>query len=588
MTKISTLIRNHYLAIICFFVVGAFSIAPQFLAIKSLGSEYRGIPFFYVNDNIFYTVRIQEILDGHGWVNAPYIFEYKNLPSLVLPIGEYFYAIPAFVLGLSAAETAVLFNGFLLPAILFFLVYLLMCKLTKVVDFRGRINAIACGLLVILSLDLPALKIVWAIVSDQYKHAAYLSWVRPVNPITGAILLFCFLLLLWSLVNSNNNKRRIYSGVMAGMVLSLMVGYFFSWGTAASVWAVLMFVFLLKKDWLTARAIFFVGLLGFGLLLPYFYRVFSVGIGQEGLASASYGMSFTHQPVFNKILTLALLIFLPTFFYECLSRKKNGEKLGRVWWFCLSFILGGFIALNQQIITGRTVWYYHFSQYTAPLAIVAAMVPLYLVFKSKLPRIILVMNFLVILVFFVYGTAVAKSYKYGVEGMRELQKYHAVLSWLRVNGEKDCVVLIKENKEEKLAFLIPAFTQCNVYMTNLFGLSSVPLERAKHNSMIWMALSGATAENAERFLRENLQWSGTHYTGDWKESLSRMPDKKFKETVKQVAAEYRAFLGKDFLTELKKYKIDYLMSEDPLSVTLVKQFGFARLVGEFGPVYVYQ
>lgn len=588
MTKIIMLIRSHYLAVVCFFLVGAFSIAPQFLAIKSLGGDYRGIPFFYVNDNIYYTAKIQEILDGYGWVSSPYFFEYKNLPSLILPIGEYFYAIPAFVLRLSAAETAVLFNGFLLPAVLFFLVYLLVRRVTNATDFRGKLNAVAAGLLVILSLDLPALKVVWAIVSDQYKYAAYLSWVRPVNPITGAILLFCFLLLLWALINSSN-RRRIYIGIAAGMVLSLMVGYFFSWGTAASVWAAFMLLFLLKKDWSVARAIFFAGLLGFILLLPYFFRTFSFISSEREVVEASYGVSFTHQPVFNKILTLALLIYLSTFFYEYLSKKKIGEKHGGpVWWFCLSLILGGFIALNQQIVTGMTVWYYHFSQYTATLAIVAALAPLYLVFRTKTPKIVLVANFLIILIFLTYGTAVAATYKYGIEGMRELQKYRMVFDWLRDNGEKDCVVLVKEIKEERFALLIPAFTQCNVYMTISSGLSSMPLEHARHNFMIWLTLHGATAENIEQFLSENFKSLGVQYTKNWKENLSGVHDEKFKEITKQVAAEYRAFLDKDFLTELRKYRIDYLLSEESLSATLIERFGFTRLLGKFGPVYVYQ
>jgi hypothetical protein len=44
--------------------------------------------------------------------------------------------------------------------------------------------------------------------------------------------------------------------------------------------------------------------------------------------------------------------------------------------------------------------------------------------------------------------------------------------------------------------------------------------------------------------------------------LQRLPD------------EYRAFLQKDFRTELQKYRLDYILSEDgPLSDSLINELG---------------
>lgn len=590
MTKIVALIKSHYLAIICFFVVGAFSIAPQFLAIKSLGSEYRGIPFFYANDNIYYTAKIQEILDGHGWVSSPYFFEYKNLPSLVLPIGEYFYAIPAFLLKLSAAETAVLLNGFLLPAVLFFLAYLLIYKLTNTVYITGKINAVAGGLLVILSLDLPAVKSMWELVTDQYKYAFYLSWARPVNPITGAILLFIFFLLLWAIVNRGGRRLPYF----AGLIFALTVGYFFSWGTAAATWFCLSLIFLIKKNWLTARALLGAGLIGFLLLTPYFWRVFIIlqdmALNDSKKPSVAYGMFFTHQAVFNKVLAVSLLIFLPLFIYEYLKKKKIEEKLGNEWYFCLALILGGILALNQQIVTGKTIWYPHFVQYTTAAAIVAVAVSVYSFFKNRLPKLILLGDIFIMLLFFTLGFFILKTYVYGVEGMRNLQQYRGVIDWLRANGEKDCVVLTNSTEDkDTLSEIIPAFTQCYTYNSNLFGLSSTPLQRARHGFLVWMRLQIIRADNVERFLRENSPKLMTYYSERWEDTLiGPRNDFEFEERIKLAATEYRAFLKKDFLTELKKYRVDYIISEKQLDIKLVKELSNISEMKNIEDFYLYK
>jgi hypothetical protein len=50
------------------------------------------------------------------------------------------------------------------------------------------------------------------------------------------------------------------------------------------------------------------------------------------------------------------------------------------------------------------------------------------------------------------------SYKNNFESVRKNQDWQDLFTWLKINGDKDCVVLAPRDIGE----MIPAFTQCNV------------------------------------------------------------------------------------------------------------------------------
>ena len=123
------MIKTHHAAIAAAFLVGVIYITPHLIFQWSLGDAYRGIPMMQTANEDEYLARIQEILDGHPSLGSPVFYEYKNEPPLAPPVGEFFYAFPAMLMSISpvAVLTA---SRFLLPAILFILVYFLIYKMT--------------------------------------------------------------------------------------------------------------------------------------------------------------------------------------------------------------------------------------------------------------------------------------------------------------------------------------------------------------------------------------------------------------------------------------------------------------------------
>ena len=147
MPNMCLFIKNHARAIFCAFFVGLITVLPQFILPLSLGVDYKGIQPLLLDDEDIYRARIHEIIDGYPGVASPYFYEYKTAAVVVYPVNEWLYALPSFIFGLSFVIT---FSKFALPALLFFLVYLFIRRLTDKKDDEpvdSELAALAGGFL---------------------------------------------------------------------------------------------------------------------------------------------------------------------------------------------------------------------------------------------------------------------------------------------------------------------------------------------------------------------------------------------------------------------------------------------------------
>src|SRR3989344_490462 len=145
---IKFLLRQHKVALLFALLVGVIYVAPNILFVISLVEDYQGIPMMETPNEDFYLARVQEILDGHPSVGSAAYWEYKNEPPISPPTGEFLYALPTLIFGISPSTTLV-GSRFVLPALLFLLVYFLARRLTGDDDsMAGRITALASALFV--------------------------------------------------------------------------------------------------------------------------------------------------------------------------------------------------------------------------------------------------------------------------------------------------------------------------------------------------------------------------------------------------------------------------------------------------------
>ena len=165
-TRVHAWVKTHKTALLIAAFVGVVYVAPHFLFQWSLGENYRDIPLMQTANEDEYLMRMQEILDGHPSLGSPVFFEYKNEPSLSPPVGEFLYVLPTIVFGISPVNTLIA-SRFLLPALLFLLVYALMLRLTGNGLWQQKLSAIACALLIVLGYDLIDYR---TVLSDLYGN----------------------------------------------------------------------------------------------------------------------------------------------------------------------------------------------------------------------------------------------------------------------------------------------------------------------------------------------------------------------------------------------------------------------------------
>ncbi|MBU0546244.1 hypothetical protein KKA13_03250, partial [Patescibacteria group bacterium] len=548
--------RNYSVVLLCALALGLLSVLPHLLAVRTLGVEYQGIPFMYSDDEDIYLARMQEIIDGHPALGSIFLYEYKNGFATQRSYGELFYVGLSRITGLTLPQTLVLAK-FLFPILLFLFVYSFLLKILPADDLSLRkIWALVGSTLVALGFDLLSMRDLFTVLRGQDIGLQLSIWTRPVNPILGALFVFGYLNLLWKGIF---NRKRWFT-VAAGVLLGGSVFYFFCWGAIFSVTVVLGTIFLVQKDWSRIKDVAITIGIGFIVSAPYWISTLrSIG-GEAGRTIAlRNGMFFTHSPLMNKTLFAALVVFLLISAY-LVRRGKIWRELAREpWWFVmLSLLLGGLLALNQQIVTGREIWPYHFVQYTKPFAMIVVVVTLSHLgkFRSKLFN---SLGVIVLFTLFVQGVAVASTYRAVLPDFRDRQTEASVYEWINKNAEKDCVVLVVSSGE-RMARQIPAFTSCNVYGV-YWLIDGIPAERIKHNFFVFLRLEGVDPENAEAYLREHHSLVRGYFYEDWDQMFKITPDEWSDGKAAELAPEYQEFAKQPFTQELLRYRLDYVLTD---------------------------
>lgn len=569
--------RMHRIAIVTAVFVGLIAVAPSVLATVSLGSEYRGIQSLPFSDDVRYRARIHDVLDGHMLLSSPYLYEYKKGPVVMPPLNEWLYALPAYFFGLSAVIIA---SKFLLPAALFFLVYLLVLNIVGEGRYRlGLLVAITAGLSVVLGSDLVDYNHVLGLISGTAAPNP-LVWTRLVNPITGGVQLFGFLLLLWHMWQ----RKYRYAHVAAGVLLASMVGYFFTFGLSLAMLAALSGIALLRREYDIVRNAVYVLTISAALDAWYWYNALLSVSGDAGRELAMRnGMFFTHVPILNKAFLAATVFVAASFAYAYLKREWRENERG--WVFIWAIIFSGWIVFNQQIITGREIWYQHFVQYTVPLGMVACIVALSFLLRYKAPRLLLCLLIAVGAVSGAYGLTTMRSYVHRTSELAHLQGYAPMVEWLNENATKDCVVLDGERNEE-LVLLISAYTACNTYMTTsaFFGITP---ERIDHNFLLRMRLEGVTAGDASSYLRAHEDDVRNTYFLDWNQIFGHGEEQWILDRIAVLEKDYQTFARGNLEQQVRSFRVDYVVFDHPISPVLKRELPGLTLATSTGNFYTY-
>lgn len=570
----SAFLLAHRWAMALSLAVGLCTFSSYAFATLKLEDEYRGIIPMYYDDGNSYRARMQEVLDGHPSVTSSFLYEYKIDQTRVAPTGEWLYSLPAYVFGISAVQWAYFF---LLPAALFLLVYFFVRQLIMEHSRDATMTAIAAGLLVVFGFEFVDYHYVLSLLHAGPPSA--FVWTRPVNPIVGSLQLFGLLIILWRITDG---ERRFI--IPAGLLVASMVGYYFAWGMGLAITGALFLLHLLQKKYDKARDVALVGIVSVAVVAPYLYGALSAFSGETGqLASMRTGMFFNHEPVVNTVLLLTTLVTM--FFFLLAYRANTWRAHEKSWIFICALLIAGWMAFNQQVITGRNIWHHHFVQYTVPFSYGVLLIAGYVSVRRFCPKIWNAGMVGLIVILSAHGAYTAVNVnKAELEKFRSQQSNAPLVTWLQENGGQSCVVFPLDDETGRY---INAYTQCDVYVS-IAVQHGVPLERLLHNYFALLRVKGLRFEEATHYFLSNEAEVRGYMYDDWHNLFDQGVDDWFRAKVQSLTAAYAVFMQEPLDVQLRTYRIDYFVTRYPLQDTIVQQLpglGMPQKVGEF---YLYE
>jgi hypothetical protein len=563
-------IIKHKVGLITAFFVGLICVLPQIVFISKLGDNYRGIHMFATPNEDGYIAIAQEILDGHPKVASMPFYEYKDktplLPSTLLKI----YTTPVQLFNISLVN-AVIAGKFIFPALLSFFIYLFLYTLFKTEDNKNNkisiFFAVTASFFVIFGFDLVDYNSVISFLKGNSSPQGFLIWSRPVNPISGAILLFFF---LYSLQRFNYKKKKRWIFWASVSLALMMSSYVFSWTLAVVVLGFYGLMFLLEKrrDMLFS----YIAILILGILFSIKYWINSIKASQMDWyseASARIGLFHTHAPHLNKLVIATIILFCLVSVFAYYKKIIRKDLLPEWWRMSAILLLSSFIVYNQQIITGTEIWYYHYVFYTIPFCFVVVIICLRNIFYKFYPKQTLLILGLIFFSSLSLGVFYQVSaYNNNFDYFENLQKKQVFFDFFN-DAEKDCAVLSLDTYGERMSVLIPAFTHCNSYYSGENQSVLADPEDFYHRYLVLLRAKGVKTEGIVKYISDNKSEVEHALQYQLQRTLG-FEDKKMEEKLLSLPDDYQEFMKGNFYDQLKRFRIDYILTKDGLEDSVLR------------------
>ena len=352
--------------------VAFLALLPQLHLWAVRGSDWQGSYVSFDFDEVAYSSYLSALISGRPRRNDPYTGrddfpgqpQAESLHSIQL-VPAYALALPARVLGLSAAKTFILVRvlaALVTTLALFWLLTLITGD--SCVSAAGAIVVLCLGGLAGEPFD------AWRILSFGGVGET-LPFLRRYVPAAVFFLFFIFAGLVWQSLTTNVKKVRVTRAVLAGVMLAILVfSYFFLWTTAIAWLFIIALLWLAVRRGETSAAIVVFGTIAAFLvlaLLPYCLLLSK----RAPTIDAAQLLTRSRAPVFSLPVIIGLVVFfaLAIAAWRGCFRWRDPAVL-----FATSFALLPAITFNQQVVTGLLLQPVHYGRYSANYASVLAVV----------------------------------------------------------------------------------------------------------------------------------------------------------------------------------------------------------------------
>lgn len=474
--KIIKISKEHRAVIFCSFLLTILIFAPLFAFPSIIKDDFQGINIYRFGSDVhYYLTRAREVLDGHGLGN-PLLREGKNEADTHLSYSDYILLSPIKLLGMTQKVNIVTlyhtynFIGlFFLILLIYFFVWQLSGK---------RLLSLTAALFVVGGYSIVYFKTLF--------YHDFNVYARLIYPYFSSLILFSYLNLLVKSLRSAELRYRIFAALFFGLMFYI---YFYAWSFTLVFNTSLFLIFLFKKDISSAKKVLFINFIGLALGSYNLIRLLA-SLSSEFGKQTSYFMMMSHdyQPIFSKIGFITLILFA-VFLYK--QRVDKNSPL------ILALILSSWIALNQQIITGRMLQYGHYYWYfIVPLSIIISFYMVWQLIKNENWRKFLFI-FVIMAVFVNTAGGQYQSFFTSLERKRYEQNFRPILDYL--NYEQSPVVILAPQAN---AYLFTIYTPHDLFWESTALVNRVPMQRAKDALFVYLYLNKKSRNDFSGFINK--------------------------------------------------------------------------------------
>ncbi len=483
--KIGFLLREHWLAITLALALTLVIFYPLISFPFIVKDSYQGINIAHFgSDEHFYLVRAKEILEGHGLGN-PILSEGKEGQDPFFMLNERVLLTPLRVLGIYPAVSVVtIYNiyNFLGVFSLILIIYSFGLQLKN-----DRKYALATSLMIIGGYSL--------IYNKAFFFSDFNIYGRAMFPYISSIVFFSYLTVLTKALKSGSNKLTVIAGLIFGAIFYV---YFFAWSFVLALNGCLLGLYLLLRDYKKSKQLALVMVIGLALGTYNVYKLFTYMTTEAGKQLAYFQWSsVSHEPVMSLIGLATGTLFI---FYVYWQRRDTNNVL------LLGLIIAGWIALNQQIITGRTVQYAHYYWYfVVPLSVVTGFYMLWPLLKTNRQR-WLVFGVVVVAVFVNSVVGQYRSSLTTLDFKHHDQKYRPILD--RLNQEKTTGTVLTAEDAGAYETLVNIYTDHDLFWRSFAGTYNTPFNRFKDTLYLYTYLNPETRQDFSGYIKKMMAEPG--------------------------------------------------------------------------------
>lgn len=541
------------------------------------GERYQGINIAHFgNDEHFYLSRAREVLDGNS-LGQPFLAEGKEMPDSFLYNDEQIVLSPFTLTGMGRFVDVVdyynLLNFVGLIGLLF-LAYLLLYALSAdaLLSATGALFMLGGYLLIengtILSVILRGRDIF---------YSTFNIFGRSNFPYMALVPFFGFLIATYYAVNSEFRKWSretlipyIYVALAGALFGLLFYLYLYAWTFALAFLGALFLTSLAWRRWHGAIAVFAISSIGLLIGSVKLYTFYSLYTSEWATQLSHFFLTVESRQFIMSNTGLAVLILFVAYAYFNKRDRNN--------FFILALIAAGWIALEQQLITGRTVQYGHYYWYfVVPISIlVSTYIGVRLISKHFTSLRTLTCAVLIGAAFIHTAGTQYKSFFTTVESKLREQDFAPIIAKLQ---KEPRAVVLSDPGSATYPFLTTIYTPHDLYWLQAATTSIFPMEHFKDALLVYLYLNKDARNDPVKYLRASLA-STTYnaYTVMYEEIESfemNVPLRKYRSSLPRTDPEILA-AREAFLPELEQ---DYrTLAQNPASVRSLLQEQGVRYV----------